>query len=106
MKKPSLSKKEKEEKDKIWANAVKERDGHKCQWCGTTNRLTADHIFSRKVLATRWVVANGLVLCVGCHIFKKRYEPMEWALVVIRKLGLKKIEELEELHHAKSDSRV
>lgn len=88
---------EKKAKDLAWASAVKTRD-KACVWCGSTSRLAGDHIFSRKVLATRWYIWNGLTLCCGCHMFKKKYEPMEWALMVIDRLGMDVVRELQRLH--------
>lgn len=93
--------KEHELNDKTWSFKVKERDHFKCQWCGRKDKLTSDHIFSRKKLNTRWNVDNGITLCAGCHIFRKRYEPFEWALVVIKKVGMPKLLELYDLHNGK-----
>lgn len=92
---------EKKAKDLAWASAVKTRD-KACVWCGSTSRLAADHIFSRKVLATRWYIWNGLTLCCGCHLFRKKFEPFVWALMVIKKIGWATVQELEELHRQKS----
>ncbi len=90
--------KEHELNDKTWSYNVKERDKWKCQWCGRKEKLTSDHIFSRKKLNTRWNVDNGITLCVGCHLFRKRYEPMCWALKVIEKKGMETIMKLYQIH--------
>ena len=94
----SKEKKLKKYLDTLWAKLVKKRDGDTCQWCGKTKNLAADHIFSRKVNVTRWVVGNGITLDAGCHIFKKRYEPMLWALMVAKHVKPKQLKELEILH--------
>jgi len=86
-------------KDRAWSMAVRQRDG-KCQWCGRKDMLQADHIFSRRMNSTRWNIDNGITLCRGCHIFKKKYEPMDWGLIVIEKLSLTKIKRLQKLHVA------
>lgn len=88
---------EKKAKDLAWATAVKARD-KACVWCGSTARLAADHIFSRKVLSTRWDTRNGLALCCGCHLFRKKYEPFVWALMVIDKIGMEMARTLQLLH--------
>lgn len=52
----------------LWKNLVLERDCYKCQHCGTDKRLCAHHIiewFDDESL--RYVVSNGLTLCVSCH---------------------------------------
>lgn len=51
-----------------WRKQVKERDGHKCVFCGSTKNLHADHI---KPYAThedlRYDLSNGRTLCFDCH---------------------------------------
>lgn len=55
-------------KAKMWRNAVKARDGHKCVDCGSTNRLHAHHIRSWKdAPELRFELSNGKTLCVICH---------------------------------------
>lgn len=93
-----------EDEDEAWAEEIKKRD-KTCVWCGSTTGLSADHIFSRKVLATRWLPTNGVALCVRCHIFRKQYEPMEWALVVLDRVGLDALHELRELHKTKKKEK-
>uniref|UniRef100_A0A6M3LMI4 Putative homing endonuclease n=1 Tax=viral metagenome TaxID=1070528 RepID=A0A6M3LMI4_9ZZZZ len=52
-----------------WRSAVFERDGFRCQRCGTSGvKLNAHHITpwcldSKK----RFAANNGMTLCVGCH---------------------------------------
>lgn len=89
--------------DTAWATAIKARD-KACVWCGSTSRLAADHIFSRKRLSTRWELDNGVALCCGCHLFKKRFEPMEWALVVLERVGKDRLMQLLTKHKEKADA--
>lgn len=53
--------------DKLWSEIVRKRDG-KCTFCGREDgKLDANHIMSRRHLATRWDVRNGNALCFTCH---------------------------------------
>lgn len=56
---------------KLWADAVKDRDDHKCQICGATTYLHAHHIKPRATnpLMT-YDIDNGLTVCRSCHISK------------------------------------
>jgi hypothetical protein len=60
--------------DRLFANAVKNRVGYRCERCGwrtTPNdgRLQCAHFFSRKVIGIRWNMFNGISLCQDCHLF-------------------------------------
>ncbi|MDP2652192.1 MAG: HNH endonuclease signature motif containing protein [bacterium] len=53
-----------------WRDAVKEKDGWKCQHCGCEDRkrLHAHHIISWAADETkRFEISNGLTLCKNCH---------------------------------------
>lgn len=51
-----------------WKAQVFVRDGRLCIWCGSGDRIEADHI---KPFSTypelRFVVSNGRTLCYSCH---------------------------------------
>lgn len=49
-----------------WARAVKERDGNRCQRCGSPEGVEAHHI---RPLAQGGgdTLDNGITLCGGCH---------------------------------------
>ena len=56
-------------KYKEWRLAVFERDGFKCQSCGTTDNLQAHHIKHWKDdISNRYNVDNGITLCRKCHL--------------------------------------
>jgi len=78
-------------KDKEWAEAVKERDGHRCQYCGKTTFLNSHHIFSRSNFLTRWDLDNGITLCSGCHTLSSKFSahktPIEFIDWLIDKKG-------------------
>lgn len=49
--------------------AVRERDNHRCRWCGATNRgVDAHHIRYRRGYADD-VIENLISLCRACHSF-------------------------------------
>jgi len=50
-------------------SAIYERDGHKCQYCGSTRKLTIDHIMPKSKGGTDdW--DNLVVACSSCNIKK------------------------------------
>jgi hypothetical protein len=53
---------------RLWKNSVFERDNFACIWCGSTERIEADHI---KPFAyypeLRFAIDNGRTLCHKCH---------------------------------------
>lgn len=58
--------------------------GNRCEFCGSTKRLNAHHIFSRSNFTVRWDIDNGVCLCVSHHTFgnqsfhKSPAEMLEW----------------------------
>jgi hypothetical protein len=51
-----------------WKASVKERDGFKCQKCGTEDRLDCHHIKPWKTYPDlRFEISNGITLCKVCH---------------------------------------
>lgn len=70
--------------DNLWRFAVYKRAGDACEYCGSTGRLNAHHIFSRSGFSTRWDIENGVCLCVSHHMFgnisfhKSPAEMIEW----------------------------
>jgi 5-methylcytosine-specific restriction endonuclease McrA len=50
----------------ILGNLVFERDGWRCQSCGTSNNLQAHHITKRSRLGND-SLDNSITLCFNCH---------------------------------------
>jgi len=51
-----------------WTSQIKERDGYKCQNCGTSEKLHAHHIISWKEREDlRYELSNGITYCHKCH---------------------------------------
>ena len=59
---------------KLWRKAVHERDGHRCIWCGSKDKIEADHIkpFSQYP-ELRFAIDNGRTLCKPCHMTTESY---------------------------------
>ena len=73
---------------KITKRVWREKFGKGCAWCGKEGQLHSDHIANRGKLSTRWNVQNCVVLCAGCHLFRKKREPAEWSKMVIGHIGI------------------
>ena len=58
-----------QKRDTRWSKAIKERDGHKCRFCGKSNNIEAAHIVPRGTKETRYILLNGITLCsnTGCR---------------------------------------
>ena len=59
---------------KLWRRAVFKRDNYACIWCGSKNKIQADHI---KPFADypelRFAIDNGRALCRSCHLRTSNY---------------------------------
>lgn len=57
---------------RLWRDAVKARDNYTCVWCGSKERIEADHIQEfNSHPDLRFAIDNGRTLCKPCH--KKRH---------------------------------
>jgi hypothetical protein len=55
-------------KQKKWSHEVRERDGHKCKNCGTSENLEAHHLIPWKMNEQlRYEISNGMTVCGSCH---------------------------------------
>lgn len=84
----------KKELDRLWSIIVRTRDGH-CTFCGRTEgKLDANHIMSRRHMATRWNVDNGNSLCFTCH--RRFHDDPPWGVAqVLEMIGRDKYDELQ-----------
>lgn len=57
-----------------WREAVLLRDGYACVFCGSKERLEADHIKPKSIYPEQqFVVENGRTLCHSCHTQTETY---------------------------------
>lgn len=61
--------------DELWSHAVYEDWGFKCAMCGERSNLNAHHLHPRQVQRTRYVLRNGICLCVNCHQYDTARSP-------------------------------
>ena len=83
------------ELDKLWSAIIHER--YKvCQYCGSTNRLNAHHIFTKGASGQglRHDTKNGILLCGGHHIFYAHQRPIEFHEFLKKWMGIKEYEKL------------
>jgi len=80
--------------DSIVSKIVIDRDS-RCMCCGTTNQLTAGHLFSRRGYSTRWDLDNVYAQCWPCNYKQKvTGDPYPLMNYAIKKHGQKLIDEL------------
>lgn len=60
--------------DKVFSEYIRARDDGKCVTCGSTERPTCGHIFSRSAYSTRWDPDNAFCQCWGCN-YKHEFDP-------------------------------
>lgn len=72
---------------------IRERDGH-CVTCGSAERLTNGHLFSRVAHSTRWSELNCHCQCWGCN-YRHEFDPYPFLNWFENKFGK---EALDELH--------
>lgn len=86
---PGTWKQQVAELDRLCADAVRERDGHKCTLCGVPEdgrKHDWAHIFSRRYHSVRWSWTNSTTLCRRCHQTYTR-RPDEWVDLCEAKMG-------------------
>lgn len=68
------------EADRLWAYAIRRRDGHRCQRCGLVGSDAA-HVYPRRFKMLRHNLNNGLILCRSCHSYadnEGRHDFVRW----------------------------
>lgn len=97
MKKKTARKKMIQHLDLLWSKLTKIVEDRKCAWCGKWSDLQSDHIINRHKYPTRWRLENCILLCVGCHLFRKKREPFEWSEIVVKKIGQDRLDFLKQM---------
>src|SRR5690242_3670268 len=95
MKKKSARKKTIAYLDALWSRLTKAVKESRCEWCYKVGPVQSDHIVNRHKYPTRWRLENCVLLCVGCHLFRKKREPFEWSQMVLNKFGQDRIDFLK-----------
>lgn len=71
--------KSKEDRDRLWSQAVQELYNGRCIICQSSWNTAAHHVVGRGHLETRWLLENGIWICGDHHsylhnlIFKEMY---------------------------------
>lgn len=72
----------------------------RCVVCGTTENLTAGHLFSRVAYSTRWDIHHGgntYAQCASCNL-SHEYDPYPFTRWYLDNFGEKKYDELHTRH--------
>lgn len=87
--------------DKVFSEYIRLRAGYKCERCGVLHErgvgLHCSHYMGRMNQATRFEEDNGDSLCYGCHSYFEERKQTEYRDWKIRKLGKKRVEEIEQM---------
>ena len=70
-----IARKELQEKDIKWKQAVKQEFGFKCSICGKNEIVHVHHLLPREIKAFRHIVLNGICLCPLHHKFSLEISP-------------------------------
>ena len=58
-----------------FTRTVRKRDGNKCTWCNSTEKLVAHHIWHKAFCPESALdVDNGITLCHDCHMEQHRLD--------------------------------
>jgi hypothetical protein len=70
--------------DGKWSRVIRGMAGNRCEYCGSTDGLSAHHVIARSNHAVRWNLDNGVCLCNLHHTFSSDFSahlnPVEFAL--------------------------
>ena len=103
MNKMSTRKALEKEIEKLHPIYIRQRDGHKCVVCGSAQKPTCGHIFSRRSRATRWDISedgNCHCQCWPCNFRhggygggpRRSWPYFRW---YINKFGIERLDSLE-----------
>lgn len=79
--------------DKIVFEIVKQRDKY-CVTCGSSDRPTPSHLFSRKSYSTRWDLNNVFLQCWPCNFKHTAHDSYPFTKFYLDKFGQKSYDEL------------
>lgn len=66
--------------DKVVGDYIKKRDTYRCVQCGSGDKPSWGHVFSRRSYSTRWDVRNSFCQCWPCNFkhSKDNYDYYKW----------------------------
>lgn len=74
--------------DKLWSQAVKDKANNICEKCHSVSKgLNSHHVVGRRYLSTRFLISNGVALCVNCHFNIAHQNPVEFSKWILEKRG-------------------
>lgn len=82
--------------DKVVSQIVRKRQPY-CVVCGSREKLTCGHLFSRTNYSTRWDLGNCFTQCLSCNL-RHEYSPAPFTIWYIKKYGMEEYEELNQQH--------
>jgi len=94
----------KKKADKIFSEYIRRRDKGKCFTCGSIKRWQEQqcgHYIPRQYNQLRYNEQNSNCQCVGCNVFKGGNKD-DYAIGLIRKYGVAKLEEFFKIKHFKT----
>lgn len=68
---------------RMWRENILARDQHTCQYCGSKDNLTLDHIIPRCKGGARWDSNNVLTACRTCNQMKGSMSLEDFSLLII-----------------------
>jgi hypothetical protein len=82
--------------DTVFSKVVRERE-KACVTCGSRERLTCGHLFSRQNYSTRWDLDNGHTQCWGCN-YKHEFEWEPYRRWFVETYGQEEYDDLYQRH--------
>ena len=74
--------------DKLWSQAVKDKANNICEKCQRVSKgLNSHHVVGRRYMSTRYLIENGVALCVNCHFNIAHQNPVEFSKWILAKRG-------------------
>lgn len=78
--------------DKVLSKYIRARD-KRCVVCGSTERLTNGHLFTRRAYSTRWTELNCHCQCWGCN-YRHEFDFYPYQNWFVKKYGQEVYDEL------------
>ena len=68
---------------RMWRENILLRDGKQCQYCGSTEDLTIDHVIPRCRGGERWDANNCVTACRTCNQRKGSMDLSEFMSLIV-----------------------